>query len=326
MSLYLGDNLIAPSLPNAANQSLSNLNATGEKHFVNKTQITDCILEAPNGVVTYSGSYFTVKAGVKVLIPNGRNADGTLNNIEYTLPEDSTWSQAVNLNNAYPRYIRIFAEPNGNGDVVSSCRMLPPVNGDLPSTVPDTNTWAIYDEATNYYYATSGSTTANWKRDSLQATVGLYSGNDSSDYTKITALTAYQPLSVAKREDLDGGWAYSYVTMLSNVSINANTVRTVDLSSYLPNDGNIYEVLIKAIGSSSATSGNSIRLCAYSDIMTSNASCELGYNTVRSNASVSTSGSAVCLVGAKRVIYFINHGNATVSNIYFSCVGYRRVH
>ena len=73
-----------------ANPNLSNLTDEGEKHFLNKTQITNCILSAPNGVATFSGSTFTVKQGLKVLIPNGRNEDKTLKNIEYTVPEDKT--------------------------------------------------------------------------------------------------------------------------------------------------------------------------------------------------------------------------------------------
>ena len=56
--------------------NLSNLTPAGEKHFLNKTQLANCILEAPNGVATYSGTTITVKQGLKVLIPNGRNADG----------------------------------------------------------------------------------------------------------------------------------------------------------------------------------------------------------------------------------------------------------
>ena len=73
-----------------ANPDLSNLTAEGEKHFLNKNQITNCILSAPNGVATYSGNTITVKQGLKVLIPNGRNEDKTLKNIEYTMPEDKT--------------------------------------------------------------------------------------------------------------------------------------------------------------------------------------------------------------------------------------------
>ena len=79
----------SPSGANA-DTDLSNLTDEGEKHFLNKTQITNCILEAPNGVATFSGSTITVKQGLKILIPNGRNADKTLKNIEYTVPEDKT--------------------------------------------------------------------------------------------------------------------------------------------------------------------------------------------------------------------------------------------
>ena len=41
---------------NNADASLSNLNQEGEKHFLNKFQITDCILDAPNGTVEFEGS------------------------------------------------------------------------------------------------------------------------------------------------------------------------------------------------------------------------------------------------------------------------------
>lgn len=52
-----------------------------------KSQLTNCILEAPNGLASYSGSTITVKSGIKVLIPFGKNEDGTLKNIEYTTDE-----------------------------------------------------------------------------------------------------------------------------------------------------------------------------------------------------------------------------------------------
>ena len=78
MSIYLGDTLIAPNHPNAANQSLSNLNETGEKHFLNKNQITNCILEIPQDIkLELSGNTITLKAGSKVYVPNGFEQDGT---------------------------------------------------------------------------------------------------------------------------------------------------------------------------------------------------------------------------------------------------------
>lgn len=60
-----------------------------------KTKVTNCILEAPNGVMVLASDNinFTLKQGLKVLIPNGRNADGTLKNIEIVLNDDNTYSQ-----------------------------------------------------------------------------------------------------------------------------------------------------------------------------------------------------------------------------------------
>lgn len=92
------NNLTSTGENHFANKDLSNLTATGEKHFINKTQVTNCILEAPNGVWTTSGATLTVKSGLKVLIPNGRNTDGTLNNNEFRLNADVTYTYGFNTN------------------------------------------------------------------------------------------------------------------------------------------------------------------------------------------------------------------------------------
>lgn len=83
------DNVIT-DLNGKANIALDNLTPAGEKHFINKTQLTNAILEAPNGVCTYTGNTITAKSGLKILAPNGRNADGSLKNIEYTLASDTS--------------------------------------------------------------------------------------------------------------------------------------------------------------------------------------------------------------------------------------------
>lgn len=97
------NNLTTTGENHFANKSLSNLNATGENHFINKRQVTNCILEAPSTVIwTVSGSTLTIKAGVKVLIPNGRNADASLNNIEYTVENDISYTYGVSPNPSGP--------------------------------------------------------------------------------------------------------------------------------------------------------------------------------------------------------------------------------
>ena len=75
--------------------------------FLNQNQTSNCILEMPSTSPSYSGLTVTIPAGLKVLIPNGRNVDGTLNNIEYTTTSNSTYtiSGAGNW--------LIFMQPNG---------------------------------------------------------------------------------------------------------------------------------------------------------------------------------------------------------------------
>lgn len=64
---------------NNANQDLSNLSPEGEKHFLNKAQITNCILEVPQVVnMQLNGEVLTVKAGTKLYDASGTVA--TLNN------------------------------------------------------------------------------------------------------------------------------------------------------------------------------------------------------------------------------------------------------
>ena len=150
------------SFDNYANKSLSNLNSTGEKHFVNKSQVTNCILEAPNGVFAAiapnTTSTLTVKNGLKILVPNGRNADGTMNNAEFTLNTDSTYTYAFGapLINEY-----IFLR---NDNVIERC------NGNYVffvqnyaqlTTQTGTNTYKFgYVENDNLWYKTTDGT--NW--------------------------------------------------------------------------------------------------------------------------------------------------------------------
>lgn len=72
-----------------ANTDLSNLSATGEKHFLGKSQITNCITEIPQRIkCTYENNTFTLKAGSEVIVP-----DGTGNFQYVTVPNDLSTSK-----------------------------------------------------------------------------------------------------------------------------------------------------------------------------------------------------------------------------------------
>lgn len=97
------DLLNKPTIPTSdsfANKSLNNLNATGQAildNKLNRSQITDCILETPNGGFSVSGATITVGAGLKVLAPNGRNANTSMKNLEYTLPATASFTYTYGL-------------------------------------------------------------------------------------------------------------------------------------------------------------------------------------------------------------------------------------
>lgn len=67
-----------------------------DKNLANTTLITNCILSAPNGVVESLEDVITVKEGLKVLIPNGRNEDDSLKSIEVEISADTDLSTLKN--------------------------------------------------------------------------------------------------------------------------------------------------------------------------------------------------------------------------------------
>ncbi len=54
----------------------------------NSGVISNCILEAPNGIAEYENSRITIKSGLKLLIPNGRDENLKFKNITHCLPID----------------------------------------------------------------------------------------------------------------------------------------------------------------------------------------------------------------------------------------------
>ena len=172
-----------------ANPDLSNLTAEGEKHFLNKNQITNCILSAPNGVATYSGSNITLKQGLKMLYPNGRNIDKTLKNGELTLDSDtildlSSYSGLTfdfelmfgcNINNSH------LSQNYQESDVV-------------PTNIGGFN--QIYLNTTEnqmYFYYSS---TSSWDKKTF-----IKLGKGRLENGVVTSFIPYQPVELIKRTD-----------------------------------------------------------------------------------------------------------------------------
>ena len=64
----------------------------------------------------------------------------------------------------------------------------------------------------------------------------------------------------ANKTEIDGVWAGSYSVIFTGVSFTAGQSRTYSLSEYLPNDGNIYEVLFRGKVTTGAAAGDTARL------------------------------------------------------------------
>ena len=156
--------------------------------YLDQSQITNCILEAPNGVATYSGSTITVKQGLKFLIPNGRNADGTLNNIETILPNDISRDVGTSSDGTY------IALVNNTEEVYTIDYV--PLNTYYESSVKPTSSTARrwLDTENNYFYALDSGV----QKQVFSTKVLTFVVKDG----QITSFTPYQPVELAKNTDV----------------------------------------------------------------------------------------------------------------------------
>lgn len=130
-------------------------------------------------------------------------------------------------------------------------------------------------------------------------------------------------------DNLDGQW-YSYnnteLTLLSSASLNSSTSTSVDISSYIPNDGYSYELLIRGYCRTSTTSGNNvfIRVGAYNATDANNPLLMRGLTRTASYRNIS--GNCLLPISeTQRKIYIYNAGNATATTMTIQITGIKRV-
>lgn len=138
----------------------------------NTTLISNCILDAPNGIVTNSGNTITVKSGLNVLIPNGRNDDGTYKCINKKIDEDVllTTVNNSNVNCVYvaenscgvaESYQYSFSTPRYSGGIWYNLRENKSYKFDV-----DTKTWEEFPCIVIATYENESGTITNVKSDS----------------------------------------------------------------------------------------------------------------------------------------------------------------
>lgn len=118
---------------------------------------------------------------------------------------------------------------------------------------------------------------------------------------------------------VDGQWTNRTATNIVNGSnITWTSGHNYDLSSYLPNDGHVYEVIFTASWTGS-TAGSSHSLRASTDIITS------AWNWLgRVAGQNGTAGTCILPVGTGRYVRLTTEAKAC-NAVYFSALGYRRL-
>ena len=196
---------IEEGTPSGANadRDLSNLTPAGEKHFLNKTQITNCILEAPNGIATYSGTTVTVQEGTNYLFPNGRNSNNTLQNTTFTAASNITGTMSGSTAGTFVVFVTsesslIFAnkinyfitstEPTALNDTTSQGVWYNPVLNTLSqcAATASTPSWSTFEGAICATLTYNGSTITGFNPIYPISLLAADHSNDTKPYIKET--------------------------------------------------------------------------------------------------------------------------------------------
>lgn len=182
---FLADSV--QELEDTVDEGLGSL--SNASNSLRQTQITNCVLEAPDSAVEFTSDTLTLKSGLKLLISNGRNSDGTLNNIEYTLSEDISKNLTA-FSNTTENLFFIYDEQTPDMLLQS----LQTTGSGLLKDRPDDGSLLLYYAAdTNYWYQYSNDI---WNTVSL-CNIGLVKQSEAA----ITNSLVYKPITLLSRGD-----------------------------------------------------------------------------------------------------------------------------
>ena len=177
-------------------------------NIVNGIGITS--YEPPFNGFGFIGSCLFALPGVKLLMPNGRNSDGSLNNFEYTTLNPAV-SEEIPGNNDY-----FLGFTSGGGfkrnQVFSGFYV-------SDSFISTSSQWCLLFNTTDNFYYSTGDYGATWNKYTLLAQIGIFTGNNG----KISRLNVRQPFRAANEQE-------SAKVDADNVFTRNNTFKTSILS------------------------------------------------------------------------------------------------
>jgi hypothetical protein len=245
--------------------------------------------------IGYIASTIWVDKGVKALIPYGRNDDGTLKNIEVVTDR-----------------VLVGKDYNTENSNIE-CRLVCGTSGNLSLSRNIVSTGFGYDEEKNIYYRPDGL---------IPNSVCI--AKVAASTKGIETFEAMRPFHAVDYNDLVGEWYKKSLTVASNVSCAVGTTTfTYDLSSYLPNDGNKYEVYVYC----TVESGTAVNSRCAAQYGNSEYMCALSYSaTSVANNTPGGGNTGIVVINNDRVLKFSvtsTNSNGKLSTVI--CNAYRKV-
>ncbi len=267
------------------------------------------------------GSTVWVDKGVKALFPNGSNNDGTVNNIDWTNPQLFIYTFPDNTTNNYNLYLRL-PEPTPNSPLLAVGYWGPAIvfESTQEPVTPGSGVHALwYNPDVKIWQETTGN--GIW----TQVYFCPMGSNTTTDGVISNAVykhpfVAADAQDFANVQDLDGKWTSKSVTLVNNANYPTANDTVINLSSQLPKDNNVYEIILEADVVTGAASGNYCN-CVVSTSLTkvSVISCR-----TRTNSTTQSNSSVIIPLGANKILTVIaSSGYVGKYTLYLK--GYRKV-
>lgn len=232
------------------------------------------------------GSIVWANKGIKGLIPDGFNEDGTLKNEEFTT-EHLLIHSISSLSSGGYRFVGIGAQ----------------------TIIANAPYYTIYNSQKNINEQAGTQ---------IKIAKAGYIWSDINANNRIQSISNDCALNF--NSFVDGQWQMYSLTLAN--SYTAPTSDTdFDLSTFLPNDGHIYEILVTVAGHTGTSSGNRLRCTIETDM---NIDASMIDTITRTASSANGASTAILPVSTERKLTLIGYsGNSGVVTVVIR--GYRRV-
>ena len=133
-------------------------------------------------------------------------------------------------------------------------------------------------------------------------------------------------LSDSGKNVIDSGWVSKYYQAVnSRITLNAQTTYEYDLSSYLPNDGNFYDVCYYAIGSSGTSQNDEAEIGIGGGVIEKADTYRAAFVKNVNGTAFPWCANGRCVIGLNRKFYIrqIAKNNCIIGQLRF--FGYKRI-